>query len=100
MMIAARLIPGFSVTNPESALIGAIVIGLLNATLGYFLGFITSVFGILTFGALVLFVNAGVLFAASQVVQSYNVYGYRPAIWAGAALATLSLIIRAVARDE
>ena len=39
--IVARLVPGFHVSGPLAALIAALVIGFVNATLGVFLKIIT-----------------------------------------------------------
>lgn len=100
LMITTRLVPGFYITGPESALIGALVLGLLNAILGYFLNFVSFPLVILSFGAFILFVNAAVLVLAARLVDGFSVYGYTPAIWAGAVLATLSIIIRYVAKEE
>ncbi len=100
LMITSRLVPGFYITSPHSALIGAIVIGLLNATLGYFLKFVTFPLVILSFGALILFINAAVLVLSSHLVDGFYVYGYTPALWAAAVLAILSLVIRFVTNED
>ena len=39
--IVARLVPGFHVSGPLAALIAALVIGFVNATLGVFLKIVT-----------------------------------------------------------
>jgi uncharacterized membrane protein YvlD (DUF360 family) len=41
LMVIAHFVPGFHVANLQAALIAALVIGLLNATLGFFLKIIT-----------------------------------------------------------
>ena len=49
--IVARLVPGFHVSGPLAALIAALVIGFVNATLGVFLKIVTFPLVLLTLGA-------------------------------------------------
>lgn len=100
LMITSRIVPGFYVTGLESAMIAALVIGLLNATLGFLLKLITFPFAILTFGVFLLFINAGMILLASHMVDGFYVYGIAPAFWAAAVLSVLSMIIRFVMKDE
>ena len=48
--IVARLVPGFHVSGPLAALIAALVIGFVNATLGVFLKIVTFPLVLLTLG--------------------------------------------------
>ena len=41
LLVVSRLVPGFEVDGLRSALIAALVIGLVNATLGLFLKIVT-----------------------------------------------------------
>ena len=100
LMIVTRIVPGFYITGPQSALIAALVIGMLNATLGYFLKFVTFPLVILTFGVFILFINAAILVLTSKLVDGFYVYGFRPALWAAAVLAILSLIMRFVTSED
>lgn len=100
LMIVTRIVPGFYITGPQSALIAALVIGGLNATLGYFLKFVTFPLVILTFGIFILFINAAILILASKLVDGFYVYGFAPALWAAAVLAILGLIIRFVSSED
>ena len=100
LMIVTRVVPGFYITGLNAALIAAIVIGFLNATLGYFLKLITFPLVILTFGLFALFINAAIIVLASKFVDGFYVYGYTPAVWAAAVLTVLGLIIRFVMQPE
>lgn len=100
LMIVTRVVPGFYITGLTAALIAAIVIGFLNATLGYFLKLITFPLVILTFGLFALFINAAMIVLASKFVDGFYVYGYTPAVWAAAVLTVLGLIIRFVMQPE
>ncbi len=99
LMIVSKIVPGFFLTNLQSALLAALVIGLLNATLGFLLKMITFPLTILTFGIFLLVINAGMILLASSVVGGFTVYGWAPALWGAAVLSVLSLLIRAFAKD-
>src|SRR5207237_5113101 len=58
LWIVSRLVPGFSVSGPMAALIAAVVIGFVNATLGFFLKIITFPLTLLTLGLFWLIINA------------------------------------------
>src|SRR5438067_13828291 len=79
LLIVSRLVPGFVVTGIVPALIAAVVIGLLNATLGLLLKIITFPLSILTLGLFLLVINALMIRLASGVVPGFRVYGMVPA---------------------
>ncbi len=100
LMIVSRLVPGFYVLNLQSAMFASIAIGFLNATLGYLLKLITFPLAIVTFGLFLLVINAVMIILASKFVDGFYVYGMMPAFWGAAILSVLSLIIRAVMKEE
>jgi putative membrane protein len=99
LMLVSRIVPGFYVTGLQSAMIAAVVIGLLNATLGFMLKVITFPLSILTFGIFLLVINAAMILFASRLVGGFTVYGWVPAFWGAAVLALIGLLIRAFAQD-
>ena len=50
LLVVSRLVPGFEVDGLRSALIAALVIGLVNATLGLFLKIMTFPLTLVTLG--------------------------------------------------
>jgi putative membrane protein len=56
--ITSRLVAGFSVSGATAALIAAVVIGLVNATLGLFLKVVTFPLTLLTLGLFWFVINA------------------------------------------
>jgi putative membrane protein len=100
VMVVANLIPGFYVNDLQSALLAALVIGVLNATLGFALKVITFPFAIVTFGIFLLFINAAMLMLAAKIVPGFIVYGWLPAFWAAAILAVLGMLINALMKDQ
>lgn len=99
LMIVSKIVPGFYVTNLPSAFISALVIGLLNAILGFPLKLITFPLTILTFGVFLLVINAAMILLASKIVEGLDVYGWVPAFWGAAVLAVISLLIRAFSSE-
>ena len=57
LLIVAHFVPGFMVEGFVAALIAAIVIGLINATIGLFLKIVTIPLSIVTFGIFLLVIN-------------------------------------------
>lgn len=94
LMVVSMIVPGFHVNGLKSALIAALVIGLVNATLGLLLKIITFPLTILTFGVFLLIVNALMLMLASRVVNGFQVAGFMPAFWGALLLAIMHLIFK------
>lgn len=100
LMMVANYVPGFYVNDVHTALIGAAVIGLLNATIGFALKVITFPFAVLTAGLFLLVVNAAMIMLAANFVTGFVVYGWTPALIGAAALAVLGMVIRMIMKDE
>ncbi len=75
LLLVAQFVPGFRVHGFLPALIAALVIGLLNATIGLFLKIITFPFAILTLGLFLLVINAVMILVASGFVPGFRVDG-------------------------
>ena len=100
LLIVSRLVPGFVVQGIGPALIAALVIGLLNATLGFLLKIITFPLTILTLGLFLLVINGLMILVASGLVPGFKVYGMVPAFWGAAALAILGVLFRYILKDS
>lgn len=98
LLIVARIVPGFHVEGLEPALIAALVIGLLNATLGFILKIITFPLSILTLGIFLFVINALMIMLAAHIVKGFHVNGFFPAFWGGIVLALLGIVVRAITR--
>src|SRR6201996_1993117 len=92
LLVVAHFVEGFNVSSFVSALIAVIVIGLLNATLGLLLKFVTLPLGILTFGLFFLVINAVVLKVSAKFVPGFAVETWKAALLGALALAVLHLI--------
>lgn len=76
ILIAGYFIPGVTVTGIWSALILALVFGLLNATIKPLLVFLTLPINILTLGLFTLVINALIVMLASSIVKGFTVGGF------------------------
>jgi putative membrane protein len=100
LLIVSRFVPGFYVKGFVAALIAAVVIGLVNATLGLFLKFLTFPLAFLTLGLFWLVINALMLMLASKLLQpDFVVTGFAPAFWGAIVLSLLNMVLRHLARD-
>jgi putative membrane protein len=99
LLLVSHLVPGFQVRGLIPALIAAVVIGLLNATVGLFLKIITFPLSILTLGIFLLVINGIMILIASALVPGFHVTGLGPAFWGAVVLALLGMLIRAVVKD-
>ncbi len=100
LLAVAHLVPGFSVRSFWTALLAAVVIGLINATLGALLKFITFPLTVLTLGLFWFVINALILKLAAAVVPGFTVVGFWPAFLGAIVLAVLNLIVRWLLRRE
>lgn len=98
LLLVAHFVPGFFVRGFVTALIAAVVIGLVNATLGFFLKIITFPLSIVTLGIFLIIINALMLKFASIFVPGFVVRGFMPAFWGALILSLLGMIVRAILR--
>ena len=100
LLIVARVVPGIFITGLGTALIAAVVVGLVNGTLGALLKLITFPLSVLTFGIFWLVINALMLKLAAVFVPGFEVRGFLPAFSGGVILSFLNVIIRHFLRRE
>ena len=98
LMVVSRIVPGFVVEGLWPAMIASLVIGLLNATVGFFLKIVTFPLSILTLGLFLLVINGLMILLASSIVRGFHVRGFGTAFWGAVVLALLGLVIRALTK--
>jgi putative membrane protein len=93
--VVAQFVHGFHVQGAKAALIAALVIGLVNATLGAFLKVITLPLTVLTLGIFWLVINALMLELASWILSpSFHVDGFAAAFWGAIVLSLVNMLFR------
>ncbi len=94
ILVVAHIVPGFHVSGLGAALIAAIVIGLVNGTLGIVLKVLTLPLTFLTLGIFWIVINALMLLLASKLVPGFQITGFGPAFWGAVMLSILNLLVR------
>jgi putative membrane protein len=90
LLILARVNIGLDVDDTGSALLAALVLGLLNATLRPVLGFFAFPITFLTFGLFAIVLNAIVLYITAALVKGFHIRGFVHAIIASILLGILN----------
>lgn len=99
LMIVAYVVPGFHVSGFIAAFIAALVIGLINATLGFFLKVVTFPLAILTLGIFWLIVNALMLRVATWFVPGFHIDTFWAAFLGAIVLMLVNLLLRKLVRE-
>jgi len=100
LLFISHFVTGFDVAGLGPALIAAVVIALLNATVGLLLKIITFPISILTLGLFLLVINAIMIMVASALVPGFRVDGLLPAFIGAVVLAIIGMIFRHFARES
>ena len=77
-----------------AALIAAVVIGFVNATLGFLFKVITFPLAVLTLGIFWLIVNAAMLKLASMFVPGFHIVGLAAAFWGAIVLSLVNMFLK------
>ena len=80
LLVVAYFVPGFHVATFGTALIAAVVIGLINGTLGFVVKLVTFPLRMLTLGLLSLVINAFLLWFATYFVDGFRIDGFSTAL--------------------
>lgn len=99
LLATTYVVPGFKVDNFTSALLAAVVLGVVNTFIKPILSFITLPLTIVTLGLFAFVVNAVVLFIVAWVVPGFDLTGWLPAILGGIVLAIVATILSSVLKD-
>jgi len=97
LLIVAWILPGIEVDGLGAALIAALVIGLVSATVGLILKIVLLPFIILTLGIVYLLINALMLKLASEFVPGFRVNGCLPAVLGSILLTIVDHILERLA---
>lgn len=91
VLLAAKIIPGIFVASFGVALLVAMVLAVLNVTLGFLLKVITFPLTLITFGLFLLVVN-GLVFWAATFVKGFEVQGFGAAFLGALIVTAVSMI--------
>lgn len=95
LLLVASAIPRMKIEGPLSAILGALVLGLVNAIVRPVAVLLTLPLTVVTFGLFLLLVNAAMLKLTAWLVPGIRVKGWLPAIAGSLLLTFLNLLIDA-----
>ena len=94
LMIVAAIVPGIEIAGFGTALIAAVAIGLVNATLGFLLKILTFPLTLITLGAFLFVINALMLKVAAALLPGFRVKGFVPALLGAVLLSLVHIVLR------
>ncbi|MCD0487451.1 phage holin family protein [Pedobacter sp. MC2016-14] len=92
LLLGAYLVPGVSVNGYGTAIIAAIMIALVNATIGFILRILTLPINILTLGLVSFIITVLMILLVSNLMSGFDVRGF----WSAALLAIVVAILKAI----
>ncbi len=93
LFLTAFIVPGLTIVSFSSAIVGAAVLGLVNAVVKPILVLFTLPLTILTFGLFLLVVNAIALGLVGYLTPGLTVAGFFPAVFGSIVLTVVSGLI-------
>jgi len=81
LMLVAYYVPGVRVAGVYTALIAALIFGLINALIRPLALLLTLPLNVVTLGLFTLVINALMFWLASTIVKGFYVSGFWPAFW-------------------
>lgn len=92
LFLVGQLVDGIQVRDGKSAILGAVVLGLANASVRKLLILLTLPITLVTFGLFVLVINALMLMLAAAFVDGFEVEGFGAAVWGSIAFAVMNFL--------
>lgn len=96
LLVVANLVSGVQIDSWGSAIIGALVLGVVNAIIRPLLVFFTLPLTIVTLGLFLLVINALMLQLVGALAPGIRVAGFGPALWGSLLLTLLNLAVGAL----
>jgi putative membrane protein len=97
LVIVSYVLPGIQVEGFGAALIAALVIGFVSATVGLVLKILLLPFIILTLGVVYFLINGLMLKLASELVPGFRVNGCLPAVLGSILLTIVDYVLNRIA---
>jgi putative membrane protein len=91
--VAAQVLPGISVDNAWAAIVAALLLGFVNATLRPILLLLTLPFTVLTLGLFALVVNGAMLALVASLVKGVHVEGFGSAVLGGIVISLVGSLL-------
>ncbi len=92
--LVSQVVPGFYVRGVTAALLAALVIGFVNATIGLVLKVLTFPLTVVTLGVFWFVINAFMLKLASMFVPGFEIHGFWAAFIGGIVLSVVNMLLK------
>lgn len=92
--IVSQTVPGFIVSGVFAALLAALLIGVINGTLGAVLKLVTLPLTILTLGIFWFVINALMIWLASALIPGFQIQDFSSAFWGGIVLTIVNTLLK------
>ncbi len=99
LFVVAYIIPGFILKDVWSAVVAAIVIGVVNTFIRPIIQLVALPISLLTFGVFAFLINVVLLWGVSYVVPGFEITSFTTALVASIALALISWFLHKLARE-
>jgi putative membrane protein len=99
VLAAASLVPGIEVANFGTALLVALILGILNAVVGWPLKILTLPLSLATLGFFLLVIN-GLMFWMATFVKGFAVHGFWAAFFGSLIVTAVNLLGKALLKDS
>jgi putative membrane protein len=96
LVIVSQYVPGFHVASFTTALVVAIVLGIINAVIKPIITLLTLPINILTLGLFSFVINAALLIFVSRLIQGFKIENFTTALLAAIILWLINLLINFV----
>lgn len=92
LLLITAFVPGFGVSSFYTALIAALVLGIVNTLIRPLLSVLTLPVTVLTFGLFSFVINALMILLTSTIVKGFTVAGFVPAVLAAVSLWIINML--------
>jgi putative membrane protein len=99
VLLASNIVPGIVVAGFWTAVLVAIILGILNVTIGLLLKLLTLPLSIVTFGFFFLVINA-LMFWAASFIKGFHVSGFWAAFFGSLIVTIISMLGRILLRES
>jgi putative membrane protein len=99
VLLASKVVPGIIVVGFGTAVLVAIVLGILNVTIAPILKLLTLPLSIVTFGFFLLVINA-LMFWAASFIKGFQVTGFWAAFFGSLIVTIVSMLGRQLIKES
>ena len=100
ILIVTYIVKGIQVASPLTAIVVALVLGIINAFLRPFIILITLPINIFTLGIFTFFINGFLFYLVSKIVKGFVITGFWPAFFGSLLFSTVSFLLSLLINKE